>query len=207
METQRATKMEMRSRATRRVVVLAAYDLFCSRGFRETTMESIAEAADVSVQTVYFQFKTKAKLLQAVHEWTVLGDDRLAPAEQPWFIEAVAEQDARDALARIVAGVAELDARMAPMLPIFNALAQGSGGEIYRGSNELRRKGMSELAALLAAKTPFRPGITPGFAADLLFFLTGPESYAQLVIQTGWSRERWVEWVSATLVGQLFPSD
>ena len=47
-------------------------------------------------------------------------------------------------------------------------------------------------------------GMTPTRAADLLDFLLGPESYAELVLRAGWSRRRWVSWVSETLADQLF---
>jgi hypothetical protein len=63
---------------------------------------------------------------------------------------------------------------------------------------------MAELVTALKAKAPLRSGMTPTRAADLLDFLLGPESYAELVLRAGWSRRRWVSWVSATLADQLF---
>ncbi len=62
---------------------------------------------------------------------------------------------------------------------------------------------MEQLAAL-RAKAPLRAGVTPTRAADLLDFFMGPESYAELVLRAGWSRRRWVSWVSETLTEQLF---
>jgi len=48
-------------------------------------MQVVAEAAGVAVQTVYFVFGTKARLLSEVENRVVLGD---APSEQwrerPW---------------------------------------------------------------------------------------------------------------------------
>lgn len=198
------SKMEQRSAETRSRIVRAAYDLFCRLGFRATTMEAIGTAAGVSVQTVYFQFRTKDEVLRAVHEWTVLGDEGLPPQLQPWNVAAMREPDARAALAKLVAGTATLNARIAPTLPIFATLAQEPGGEIYRNSRRLRRQGMEEVVVTLKAKTPLHQGITPTRAADLLDFLMGPESYAELVLRAGWSRRRWVQWVTDTLADQLF---
>lgn len=197
-------KMEQRSAETRARVVRAAYDLFCERGFRATTMEAVGSAAGVSVQTVYFQFRTKDHVLRAVHEWTVLGDEGLAPEAQSWYAAALQQPDAADALARVVAGVAAINARIAPTLPIFATLAREPAGEIYRTSQRLRRQGMEQLVAALRAKSPLRAGVTPKRAADLLDFLMGPESYAELVLRAGWSRRRWVDWVTETLTDQLF---
>ena len=66
-------------------MLAAAYDLFCELGFRAATMDAIAERAGVAVQTLYFTFHTKDELVQAVHEWTVLGDDPVAPPLQSWY--------------------------------------------------------------------------------------------------------------------------
>ena len=71
----------------------AAYDLFCSDGYRPTTMEAIAERAGVAVQTLYFTFHTKDDLFQEVHERTVLGDENLPPPMQTWYLAAVASED------------------------------------------------------------------------------------------------------------------
>jgi AcrR family transcriptional regulator len=196
--------MEQRSAATRARIVQAAYDLFCKRGFRETTMEAIGVEARVSVQTVYFQFRTKDQVLRAVHEWTVLGDDGLPPELQPWYVEALRESDARALLAKVVAGIAHLNERIAPTLPIFATLAREAAGDIYRNSRKLRREGMERLVNELRAREPLRRELTRRRAADLLDFFMGPEAYAELVLYDEWSPRQWVTWTSATLADQIF---
>jgi AcrR family transcriptional regulator len=198
------TKMEQRSAETRARIVRAAYDLFCERGFRAVTMEAIGTTAGVSVQTVYFQFRTKDQVLRAVHNWTVLGDDDLPPERQAWYVAALQEPDVRTALAKVIAGVAAINARIAPTLPIFATLAREPGGEIYGTSRQLRRDGMEQLVPALRAKARLRAGVTPTRAADLLDFFMGPESYAELVLRAGWSQRLWASWVSQTLADQLF---
>ena len=56
----------------------------------------------------------------------------------------------------------------------------------------------------LARRTPLAPGMTRRRAADLLFVLTGPESYRAFVLGCGWSPNQWVHWVSDTLARELF---
>jgi AcrR family transcriptional regulator len=169
-------------------------------------MEAVGSAAGVSVQTVYFQFRTKDQLLRAVHEWTVVGDEGVPPEAQPWYAAALGQPDAAQALAAVVAGTARINERVAPTLSIFATLAKESQGQIYRTSQRLRREGMERLVAALRTKSPLRPGVTPAKAADLLDFLMGPESYAELVLRAGWSRRRWISWVTDTLVEQLIDS-
>ena len=181
-----------------------AYELFCELGYKGTTMDLIAERSGVAVQTVYFNYRTKDILLQAVHEWIILGDDPTPPPLQAWNLAAMREPDARDAIPRLVAGIADVEARVAPMIPVYHSVAQEPAGRVYQRSEELRRQGMRELVDALAAKTPLAPAMTPDRAADLIFFLTGPESYRALVLDAGWQHDEWITWTSRTLCRDLF---
>ena len=114
---------QARANATRARIITSAYALFCESGYRGTTMESIAERAGVAVQTVYFAFRTKDDLLQAVYEWAVLGNEGTPPPMQDWNVTALAGPDARNAIPAIVAGIATIHARVAPLLPVFDAIS------------------------------------------------------------------------------------
>lgn len=195
---------DVRAAATRARMIRAAYELFSAEGHRATTMERIAKRAGVAVQTVYFTFHTKDELLQAVHEWAVLGDEPTIPAQQPWILVAMEQPDGREALCLAVAGIAEIEARVAPLIPVYHAVTQSPAGAVFRRSEVLRREGMAELAAALAAKTPLQTAMTLPRASDLLFVLTGPEVYRSFVQDAGWSHDQWIEWMSALLVRELF---
>ncbi|MDG6106670.1 TetR/AcrR family transcriptional regulator [Dactylosporangium aurantiacum] len=198
------SKSSARGQATRARIVRHAYALFCEFGLRATTMETIAERAGVAVQTVYFNFRTKDHLLQAVHEWTILGDDPTPPPLQQWHIDAMREPDAPSALRKIVAGVAAMLARVAPMIPVYHAVSQDPAGAVYQNSETRRRADMTALVDALSQKTPLAPDVRRDRAADLLFFLTGPECYRSLVISAGWAEPEWVRWVGDTLCRDLY---
>jgi AcrR family transcriptional regulator len=200
----RVPKAQARAQATRARIVQRAYGLFCELGYQGTTMEAIAERSGVAVQTVYFNYRTKGILLQAVHEWTVLGDDPKPPPLQDWNIAAMKEPDARDVLPKLIAGIADIQARVAPMIPVYHSVAQDPAGAVYQQSEELRRQDMAKLVDALAEKTPLVPGLARDRAADLLFFLTGPECYRALVLTAGWSQDEWAHWTSDTLCRDLF---
>lgn len=55
-----------RSEAKRRAIVVAAGDLFLTKGFERASMDDVAKAAGVSKQTVYSHFQTKERLYAAV---------------------------------------------------------------------------------------------------------------------------------------------
>lgn len=55
---------------TRERILDAALELFRERGFEETTMRAIAEAAGVAVGNAYYYFRAKEYLVQAFYERT-----------------------------------------------------------------------------------------------------------------------------------------
>jgi len=48
-----------------------------------------------------------------------------------------------------------------------------------------------------------RAGVRPEEAADVMALLTSPSVYHRLVIQQGWSRARFLRWMTHTLLEQL----
>jgi AcrR family transcriptional regulator len=192
--------------ATRQRILDAAYDLFCELGYRGTTMTLIAERAGVAVQTVYFTFRTKDALLQEVHDQTVLGRGApVTPMNQPWYRAAAAEADPVRATRVLVEGIGTILARVAPMLPVFQAVAADPAGEVYRNAEALRRPAMYDVAReVLLPKGDLRDGVDVGYAGDLLVVLLGPEIYRMYVLEVGWSHGRWVDWTAQVLLRELF---
>jgi AcrR family transcriptional regulator len=104
-------KQAERRAATTEAILRAGRRLFGERGFAATTMDDIAEAADVAKGAVYHHFKTKEAVFEAVFE-QVSGDlvqdiDRAVRSE-------------KDVLAAIVAGTQHY----------FAACAKGPSGQI-----------------------------------------------------------------------------
>lgn len=129
----------------------------------------VAERAGVAVQTLYFLFHTKDEFLQAVHEWTVLTDDPTPPPLQGWYVAAMAEPDARRAVAMLIEGSVTIESRVAPMIPAFHAVSADPAGEIYRRAQILRRQGMEDCIDALSKKARLRPGLTRRRAVDPLY--------------------------------------
>ena len=143
-----------RAKATRRRIVDCAYRLFCDKGYASTTMESIADASGVAVQTVYYVFRTKAQLLQEVIEVAAAGQhDPLPVMQRPWMQEALTTSDAARSLALNVEHGVDIYARVAPLGPAVQMAASLDPDiETYwRAIADGRRRGMSQLVAHLAA--------------------------------------------------------
>ncbi len=53
---------------TRSRIMETALDMFCERGYEETTMRAIAEHAGVALGNTYYYFRSKEQLIQAFYE-------------------------------------------------------------------------------------------------------------------------------------------
>ena len=79
--------------ATRHAILDAAQQLFSTRGYQGTSIRAVAEAADVSEQTVYNGFRDKPSLLFAVGERIVSGAAAAASPPRDFAEEIGAESD------------------------------------------------------------------------------------------------------------------
>ncbi|MEO6125096.1 MAG: helix-turn-helix domain-containing protein [Ilumatobacteraceae bacterium] len=190
---------------TRRRMLDAAYELFAERGFRGTTMDTIAERAGVAVQTLYFTFHTKDDLLQAVQDRAVLGDgEPVPPPMQPWFAAMVAANRIAESVRHFAKGIDAIAARVAPLIPTMHEVAGDPAGAVWRESERLRRDGFVSIIATWTTKAPLRPGLDEPKAVDLLLVLAGPEIYRQLVVDSGWTHDEHVYWVECIVLREIF---
>jgi AcrR family transcriptional regulator len=133
-----------KKRATRDRLVLAALEMCASSGFATTTVESIAEAADVSTRTFFHYFSTKQDVFLG-HEHDLLAglvaDVEHAPTTQS---AATALWDAIEALAKRFDDDAE---QLRPLYALV--VAEPS---LHRRSLELQVTWEHELASALVSR-------------------------------------------------------
>jgi AcrR family transcriptional regulator len=63
------TQRQVAGDVTRERILAAAHDLLAGEDFSELTMDAVARKADVSRLTVYYQFDSKAGLLEALYDY------------------------------------------------------------------------------------------------------------------------------------------
>ena len=64
--TERTRLRERKKQRARSDILAAANTLIARKGYADTTMREIAEAADVSYQTLYNYFPSKAQIVRAM---------------------------------------------------------------------------------------------------------------------------------------------
>jgi AcrR family transcriptional regulator len=191
--------------STRLAILEAAERLFVARGYVATSVAAIAEEARVALKTVYAVFGTKAEVLRGLWNLRMRGDQEPVPmAERAWFLEIMAEPEARRRLALVArnsrmvkertADVTEIVRQAAPADPEIRALWE-------RFQRELYDIGMRGIAESLERDGALVVELTT--ATDILWTLNHPDVYQLLVRQRGWSPERYEQWLATALCEQV----
>ena len=193
-----------RARATRLRIVEAAHELFVERGYTGARMQDIAERAGVAVQTVYFTFHTKAELLLACYDHAVLGPDELPPPLQPWYAQLLSATKAADAVRLFAEGNTSICARVGVLDDVTrSAQHEPEAVEVRARSEHLRREGYAGLVRHLDERFGLREGLSPVEATDVLLALGGTGPYRSLVVDYGWTLDRYVGWLAEVLEREL----
>jgi len=129
-------RRERKKLDTRRKIFRAAFELFTAKGFDSTTVEEIAERADVAKGTVFNYFPQKSAFLVAAYqEWVMKLVEELGPVES-W------EGPARAQLGRLFDFLTDLGAQHRPLAlqVVFENMRQSH----LRLANEETRKAQAE---------------------------------------------------------------
>jgi AcrR family transcriptional regulator len=198
------TRRQAQARETRRAVLRAAHDLFVEQGYARTTVAEVAAAAGVSVETVYAGFRNKPTLLHRVWDVTIGGDDEEVPFHERPEVRAVrAEPD----LARRFRLHAALYARTAHRVtPFLRALEAAAGADesaaaMLAETHRQRLEGMTHMAREAAATGQL--AVDEETCRDVVWAMTDGALWYRLVVQRGWSDERFAEHLGDTWVSWL----
>jgi AcrR family transcriptional regulator len=202
----RSPRRQEQARLTRRAILDAALPLFVERGYAGTSLADIAQAAGVALKTVQAVFGTKAKLLSALWDVTVVGDDEANPvAERAWFREMMEEPDARRQLELGARVARRIKHRVGALTEVIRRAAQTDPeiGDLWQLFQDQYLENQTMMAESLAAKGALRDGLNVAGAAEMLWTLNHPSVYYLLVYERGWSEERYEQWLADVFVHQL----
>ncbi len=199
---------QARTRRTRAAVVEAARSLFVERGYAATTIEAISDRSDTPQATVYRLFSSKPGILKALLDVSVGGDDEaVAMADRPQVRSLLSDEDPKNQLAGFAALLGDVMARVGPVHRILADAARSDedAASLLAEIARQRHEGQRRIAHSLARSGALRPGLRERDAADIVHALASPEVYSLLVVDRGWSRERYENWLRSILIDQLLP--
>ena len=193
---------------TRARIVEAAGDLFIALGYARTTIRQIGEAANVSPDTVYAVFGTKARVL------TALIDQRLAPApgvdnvlDRPEVRAVRDEPNQRRQLHLFARDMAAVSTRVRPVYEILRTASavEPEMDAIRAEMDEYRLRNMRQAANWIAAHGPLRVDIDR--ASEIIWALASPDVSRMLCDGRDWTQDEYAEWLEDALVRLLLPVD
>ncbi|MBS0656606.1 MAG: TetR/AcrR family transcriptional regulator [Verrucomicrobia bacterium] len=189
-----------RAAETRNRILESAKRLFATEGFECVTIERLAQAAEVSMPTIYGLFQSKRGLLHVIL-------DEALPADQFEALvrEAKQEQSPQAHLA-ISAKIARhiYDAERTQMDLFRSASVLAPEFKELEQERERRRfERQVDTINMIAAQHALKPELQIPKARDILWALTGRDLYRLLVIEQGWTSDEYEEWLSHLLVKTL----
>lgn len=196
------------ARHTRVRIMEAAERLFLEQGYAATTIEAIAGAAGVAVDTVYATLGSKRGILSALLGMRLGGDAQpISMLDRPGPHAMREEPDQRRQLSMFAADIAVVLGRIRPVDDILRSASavDGEVASMRAGIQEERFRNMVVIAGWVAANGPFRDGTSVEDAGAVLWTLTSPEVHRQLCDLRGWSSARYARWLEETATRTLLP--
>ena len=176
---------------------MAARQLFAAHGYAGTSMARIAEAAGVSVQTIYDSIGSKAAIVGHLSD---LIDEEGGVGPLVGRIPEI--EDPRQLLDVAVSIAHNLHERCGDIAGVIFGPAPEPGLLALRTEGLARhRGGCVRLAGRLASLGALREGLTVEEAGDIIATLTHPETVRTMVLEYGWTWDRWHEWAVDALAG------
>ena len=166
---------ERKKQRTRQAIVEAATGLFAERGYAETTLAEVAEAAEVSLSTIFNYFPGKPDIVFAVM-------DALIDSAQARIVERPEDETATHA---VLAWVREVLPELEK--PYTEAIRRGE--EVIRADPDL-------MAAERLRSALLEDELALGFARDLGESPPGVRSRMLAAIALGGMVDVWNDWIA-----------
>lgn len=203
---------DTQARQTRRLIVAAAGRLFASQGFAATTVDAIAAEAGVSRKTVFTSVGGKVAMLKLAYDHATAGDDEPVPMVEREGLQAViAEPDPYEQMRLWAEVVTSMGERSSALWLALRGAAEvdAEAQELYARWEAQRLDSMrTGPVPTLLAKGVLRPEVTPDEAAAIFWMLTDPALYHRMVVEAGWTAERFKSWLYETIITQaLIPRE
>jgi AcrR family transcriptional regulator len=201
-----------RAAASRTRISRSAHVLFLRDGYAATSMSTLAEHADVAVQTIYNTVGNKAAVLDLVLDVAASGPDAPTPVRTLMEERAASVGSAAGLVDLLTGWFADVHPRIAPVLRVISeaAAADPAVARLERAREQQRYDHYRLAAAEVEARGGLADDTTLDQAAAAIWSLAHPVAYRLLVEEAGWTHEAYTSWLrqqlTATLLGAARPA-
>ena len=205
----RSTLREEQARQTRQRILASAFEVFSAKGYTGASLADIAAGAGVSVESVKVHGPKRALLLGAFELAFAGSAGEESLSERPEVAAIMGIEDTGDFLTAMVGMIAEANARTSGLWAAFLAAAAEDAhvGEVLASLLDRRHADYRRLVGLLTSRGAVDARAASDddlqALADVLSFLMSPEGHQQLVQQSGWTYERYRDWLIATVTSTV----
>jgi AcrR family transcriptional regulator len=199
-----STRRDEQARETRLRIIHAARELFVTKGYGRTTLVEIAREAAVAVETVYAAFGNKATLLRQAWDVDFRGDEEDVPLFDRAEMQAILDEpDLAIRIRRHATFVTATNRRTGPL----TAALEGAAASEPAAAEMLvefgaRRLDRATRYAKAAAATG-RLAVNEAECRDVLFATMDGALWRRLVVERGWSDERYADWLGSLWIAML----
>jgi AcrR family transcriptional regulator len=199
-----SARRQEQARGTRLRVIDAARDLFVAKGYGRTTMADVALRAGVATETVYAAFRNKPALLRQVWYVGFRGDEEdVRLLDRPEIRAVLAEPDLVARLRAHAVAITPVLRRITPLLiALRGAAASEPAAVAMLAEIDERRLDAAEHYARAAAETGHL-GVSVTECRDVLAATMDGGLWQRLVAESGWSDDRFAEWLGQMWVSVL----
>lgn len=186
------------AQVTRQRILDAARRLLVKGTYSSVTMDDIAREAGVAYQTIYSVFGTKLRLAEAMIEsgLHVEGlDDLIAQTRESLDPEVVLRTGAQ-----IPRRINE------PCADLVRFMRESGDPDLLKRHGEMEARRFSEVGfvpQLLESSGRLRPNLSASEAHDVIWAMSSPDWYIQLVFERRWTPSRYEEWLGDALINLL----
>ena len=206
----RSPRREMQARRTRARIIAAAAQRFLVHGYAGTTMRAVALDAGVALPTVELAFRTKARLLKAVIDVAIAGDDdQVAMLDRQWAKRAESIAGPPDfvaAFARVLAGSAERAAGLAATA-LEAARADEDIAAVAAQLMTQREVMASWLVDGIMHRSALREGTDRAAAVDTVWALMDPVVFCRLTGDRHWTTAHFERWFTDSVTRLVLSAD
>jgi AcrR family transcriptional regulator len=187
--------------ARQRRIVDAAVALFIEQGFGATSIDQIAATADVSPQSIYATYGSKAGMLSRAIEVALVGDHDGIPVvdRAPGF----ADMSAAVCAARFAAYakfIRILNERVAPLIRVMEQAASSDPalGDLRSGLRAAQQADCRHWIDQLGREA-LRPGLSAVHAVSVMSMIDSPYVYSLLTVDGALTPDDYEQWLAHAL--------